>query len=76
MSITKTLFWIHLSVGAIAGLVILVMCCTGVCLAFERQVLLWVDRDFRHAPPTSGAVHLPADTLYGPEGRKLAFPHL
>ncbi len=34
-------FWFHLTSGSLAGLVILVMCVTGILLAFERQINAW-----------------------------------
>src|SRR5262249_41028021 len=37
------LFWVHLSMGVAASLVILLMCVTGVVLAFERQILFALD---------------------------------
>ena len=37
------LFWAHLAVGCVAGLVILAMSVTGVLLAFERQINAVVD---------------------------------
>ena len=36
-------FWIHLVLGCLAGLVILAMSVTGVLLAFERQINAWAD---------------------------------
>lgn len=37
----KILFWSHLSVGVVAGLVILMMSVTGVLLTYERQIVAW-----------------------------------
>src|SRR5215469_4574694 len=54
MTIRKFIFWCHLTVGSIAGLVILTMCVTGVLLAFERQIISFAERDFR--------VNAPADS--------------
>lgn len=48
------LFWSHLVVGAVAGLVILVMSVTGALLAFQPQILRFIDRDVR-------TVSVPAD---------------
>lgn len=36
-------FWVHLAVGCVAGLVIAAMAITGVLLAFERQINAWAD---------------------------------
>jgi len=46
MTLRRPLFWIHLTAGSVAGLVILVMSVTGVLLACRRQVLSWADRVF------------------------------
>ena len=40
----KAIFWIHLSCGVAAGLVVLMMSVTGVILTYERQILAWQDR--------------------------------
>jgi len=63
MSSRKTLFWIHLVTGCVAGTVILVMSITGVLLAYQRQITSWVDRDFRSAPPGPGVARLPIEAI-------------
>src|SRR5262252_5658920 len=60
----KVLFWCHLTVGFIAGLVILIMSVTGVLLAYERQITYWADtRNYQVAPPSPDATHLSVETL-------------
>jgi uncharacterized iron-regulated membrane protein len=60
----KIIFWIHLPVGVIAGVVILIMCVTGVLLSFEKQIVSWADtRGYRSAPPSAETRHLPVETL-------------
>jgi uncharacterized iron-regulated membrane protein len=60
----KIIFWCHLPVGVIAGVVILIMCVTGVLLAYEKQITLWAEaRNYQSAPPPENARHLPVDTL-------------
>ncbi|MGH9752942.1 MAG: PepSY-associated TM helix domain-containing protein [Blastocatellia bacterium] len=60
----KAIFWLHLTVGAIAGLVILIMSVTGVLLAYERQITHWTDtRDYHVAPPVPEAARLSMETL-------------
>ena len=60
----KIIFWCHLPVGAIAGIVILIMCVTGVLLSYEKQITSWADtRGYRAAPPTPETQHLPVETL-------------
>ncbi len=60
----KIIFWCHLPVGVIAGVVILIMCVTGVLLSYEKQIISWADtRGYRSAPPTPETQHLPVETL-------------
>src|SRR5262245_24555865 len=60
----KVLFWCHLTVGVVAGLVILIMSVTGVLLAYERQVTYWADtRNYHVAPPSPDATRLSVETL-------------
>lgn len=55
----KTLFWIHLAAGLLAGVVILVKCGTGALLTLEKPTVAWIDRDVRRAtPPTADAPRL------------------
>lgn len=62
MTFRKFLFWTHLTVGSIAGVVIFTMCVTGVLLAYQRQILHFAERSYR-AAPASGAQPLPLETL-------------
>jgi uncharacterized iron-regulated membrane protein len=62
MKLRRILFWLHLSAGALAGIVIFIMCVTGVLLAYERQIVAFADRGFRHPPPP-GAVALPVEQM-------------
>ncbi len=43
----RILFWIHLSAGVVAGIVIFIMSVTGVILAYEKQIMRWGNREFR-----------------------------
>ena len=62
--VRKIIFWVHLPVGVIAGVVILIMCVTGVLLAYEKQITLWADTSsYRSAAPAADARHLPVETL-------------
>lgn len=65
MSLRKLLFWLHLSVGVVAGLVILVMSVTGVLLTYEKQMLASSARGLQ----TGGA---PAEPLAQPATAVLA----
>jgi uncharacterized iron-regulated membrane protein len=58
----KTIFWLHLTAGVVAGMVILIMSVTGVMLAYEKQIIAWADRDLRVAP-TTNSTRLPIESL-------------
>src|SRR5262245_30218710 len=58
----KILFWLHLSCGVAAGLVVLMMSVTGVLLAHERQIVASADRA-HYAEPATGAVRRPLAEL-------------
>ncbi len=62
MTPRRFLFWVHLTAGCLAGLVILVMSVTGILLAYRRQIINWSDRGFR-AQPAPGAQRLPMEDL-------------
>jgi uncharacterized iron-regulated membrane protein len=65
MTFRKILFWVHLCIGLVAGIVILIMSVTGVLLMYQKQMTAWADRGYRVAPPSSGATRLPVETLLG-----------
>ena len=50
MTPRRILFWIHLTAGCAAGVVILVMSVTGVLLAPKRQIIAWADHSFQSQP--------------------------
>ena len=54
MPFRRVLFWMHLTSGVSAGLVILVMSLTGVLLTYERQLTEWADDIPVVAPPPEG----------------------
>ena len=58
----KLFFWLHLTAGVLAGLLILIMSLTGVLLAFQRQIIAFNERDLR-AVPIAGALRLPVSQL-------------
>ncbi len=58
------LFWLHLSSGLFAGIVVLIMSVTGVLLTYEKQMLLWAEtRTLQAGPPSPGAARMPVDDL-------------
>lgn len=50
--VRRTIFWLHLVCGVIAGIAITLMCFTGVVLAFQNEIIAWAERDARHAAPS------------------------
>lgn len=64
LTFRTALLWLHLVLGAVAGVVILVMSVTGVALTFEKQVLEWADRrQVPRVPRPAPAQPLPPETL-------------
>jgi len=62
--VRKVLFWMHLTTGVVCGIVILIMCVTGVALAFEKQINGWLERsDARAVSAVPGSARLPLETL-------------
>jgi uncharacterized iron-regulated membrane protein len=58
----KVLFWLHLSAGVLAGLIILMMSVTGVLLTYERQLQSWEDGPYYYQP-APGEQRLTVDQL-------------
>ena len=69
----KTIFWIHLSCGVLAGLLVFVMSLTGVLLAYERQIKGWVAQS-HYVPAAQQTTRLPLLQLLA--DFKLARPEL
>ena len=44
-TLRKLLFWTHLASGLVAGVVIAIMSATGIAIAFEQEILGYIDRD-------------------------------
>jgi uncharacterized iron-regulated membrane protein len=53
--IRRVFFWLHLSAGVLAAVVIFIMSLTGVMLAWQRQIIHWADGEFHHQPRTGQA---------------------
>jgi uncharacterized iron-regulated membrane protein len=62
MKLRSFIFWPHLIAGVSAGIVILLMCVTGVLLTYERQLIAWADSGYRSTPSVD-ARPLPMDAL-------------
>lgn len=64
MKIRRIIFWAHLIAGVLAGVVILIMSFTGVCLAFESQLVNCAERAVREiASPGPDAKRLSYNAL-------------
>ena len=62
--IRKTIFWGHLVLGLVAGLVIAIMSFTGLALTFEKELLEWSERHATHVtPPSADAEPLALESL-------------
>ena len=64
--IRTVFFWTHLSIGLLAGALILLMSVTGVLLGFERQLIAWIDGAPRIE--ATGAAPLPLDSVLARAG--------
>lgn len=62
-TLRKILFWLHLTAGVTAGLIILLMSMTGVLLAFERQVVAFSERDLRVSAAGISSAPLPPSRI-------------
>jgi len=64
MTFRKSVFWVHLAAGLIAGLVILIMSFTGTAIAFQEEIITYVERDaMQVTPPAPDAPRLPLEEL-------------
>jgi uncharacterized iron-regulated membrane protein len=63
MTIRKTIFWLHLGSGLTAGIIVAIMSATGATLAFESELLSWIDRDVRAVSVPDNSKALTFDQL-------------
>lgn len=63
MTLRKTIFWLHLIAGLVAGVVIGIMSFTGAALAFEKDLVAWAERDVRVVTPPENAMRLDLNNL-------------
>ncbi len=62
----KIFFWLHLSAGLIAGLIVVWMSFTGVLLAYEKQIVAWLDRGSLRTVTSTGGEAMPLEQLLRP----------
>lgn len=65
MPLRKLFFWLHLTAGVVAGIVIALMSVTGVLLAFERQAIAFAERDLRVTAAEAARAPLPLSRIVG-----------
>lgn len=58
MTFRKSIFWLHLIAGLVAGVVILIMSVTGAALAYEKEVIAWAERDVQRVDVPANAPRL------------------
>ena len=51
----KSVFWLHLITGVVAGVVILIMSVTGVLLMYQKQITAWADGGVVRVDESAGA---------------------
>jgi uncharacterized iron-regulated membrane protein len=50
VQLRKIIFWLHLTAGVVAGVVIFIMSVTGVVLMYQKQLTEWADRKYWPSP--------------------------
>ncbi|HEX7807178.1 MAG TPA: PepSY-associated TM helix domain-containing protein, partial [Thermoanaerobaculia bacterium] len=63
MPLRKLIFWIHLTAGVLAGVVIFILSVTGVALAYQRQMLARAERGLRANDADAMRPSLPVSQL-------------
>jgi uncharacterized iron-regulated membrane protein len=63
LKLRNLFFWLHLTAGSVAGVVILIMSATGVLLAFEKQIVQRAEKNVRVVAVPSGRTRLPIEEL-------------
>lgn len=66
----RLIFWGHLIVGIVAGLVILSMAISGLMIAYEVQLMDWANRDLRVSPSAENTTRLGIENLLA-RGREI-----
>jgi uncharacterized iron-regulated membrane protein len=64
MTFRKTVFWLHLVCGVVAGIIVLIMSVTGVALTYQKQITSWADKkSFKMQVPANGTTLSPEALL-------------
>jgi uncharacterized iron-regulated membrane protein len=62
-TVRRLIFWVHLSAGCLAGVVIFFLAITGSIMAYEKQVTAFAERGYRSTPSVPGAASMTIDAL-------------
>jgi uncharacterized iron-regulated membrane protein len=65
----KTIFWMHLACGIVAGIAVFTMSFTGVALTYKRQIEQWVAEQ-RYVPEAEQGQALPLEQLLALQQRQ------
>jgi uncharacterized iron-regulated membrane protein len=63
MTVRRTIFWLHLGSGLVAGILVAIMSVTGIAIAFEAEILRSLDRDVRTISVPANALPLTLDQI-------------
>jgi uncharacterized iron-regulated membrane protein len=63
MTPRRLLFWIHLCIGVVIGLVVAFLATTGAILAFQLQIVAFAERGVQITSPSQGPCVAPSDLL-------------
>ncbi len=61
----KIIFWLHLTAGVAAGMVIFIMSVTGASLAFEKNLMEFAEREMRFVVPNQSVGKLSVQEILG-----------
>jgi uncharacterized iron-regulated membrane protein len=63
MTLHRLLFWVHLAIGIVIGLVIGFLAITGSILVFQPQIVAFAERSAQIASPSQASCVAPSDLL-------------
>jgi uncharacterized iron-regulated membrane protein len=63
MKLRKIIFWLHLTAGVFAGIVVLIMSVTGVALTYQKQMTEWADKTYWPPVSTTSSERLSTESL-------------
>lgn len=59
----RLIFWSHLIVGLLVGVIVLSMAISGLLIAYETQLMDWANRDLRVVVPAEGGARLGVESI-------------